>query len=457
MRSRYLYITLLSVLSLQAEAQGTPGVKSVPRLVVNINIDQLDSDHLEWYSSSFGEGGFLRLLAEGMVFERASYPFEHPDRASAITTLVTGTHPFYHLITGQQWVSRTTLRRIHCTEDPQHPGIPSPMQIAVSTIGDELKLSTDGQGKVFAFAPMCDAAVLSAGHAADGAFWTDPTRWCWTGSQYYSNTMPSWLLNFNELKKPKRRNKKYQDQWLQQQQFCLTDLAANCIEQEGLGQDSIPDLLLLTLDASRQDEQTYVEIDRSLSRLIAKTDSIVGHSQTLYILTSTGYHTSQAADQELYRIPTGTFYINRTANLLNMYFGAVWGTGRYVETCLKDQIYLNHQYLESKQLKLTDVLQRAQEFISQMSGVKRVTTNSFHTNLGDLQVEVAPGWHIQDEDTHEDWLVQLGYHAFPIIVVGPGITPRHVTSHVSVDRIAPAIAKAIRIRAPNACKSEPLF
>ncbi len=46
---------------------------------------------------------------------------------------------------------------------------------------------------------------------------------------------------------------------------------------------------------------------------------------------------------------------------------------------------------------------------------------------------------------------------FPIIVFSSGIQSARVQAPVTVDRIAPSIAKAIRIRAPNACNALPLF
>jgi hypothetical protein len=67
------------------------------------------------------------------------------------------------------------------------------------------------------------------------------------------------------------------------------------------------------------------------------------------------------------------------------------------------------------------------------------------TNLGD------------NEDTNDDRLSQAAVPAFPIIFYGVGIPAGHVQIPVTTDRIAPTIAKSIRIRAPNACTAEPLF
>ena len=53
--------------------------------------------------------------------------------------------------------------------------------------------------------------------------------------------------------------------------------------------------------------------------------------------------------------------------------------------------------------------------------------------------------------------IQAAVPAFPIIIYGAGIPAGRVQKPVTTDRIAPTIAKSIRIRAPNACTAEPLF
>jgi hypothetical protein len=207
-RNHYLSITLLAVLGWHIDAQAQYGTRQVPRLVVNITIDQLRSDYLESFATNYGANGFKKLLSEGLVYENASYPFISPDKASAISTIITGTTPSYHSIVGEQWLDRNNLRPVQCTEDPKQPGVPSPSQLAVSCIGDELKIATNGIAKIFAISPFADMAVLSAGHAADGALWLNEKTGQWTTSQYYSNSTPQWILDFNGLYNISNRQKR---------------------------------------------------------------------------------------------------------------------------------------------------------------------------------------------------------------------------------------------------------
>ncbi len=522
MRSnKYIYITLLSVLAFNTEsARAQDSLKYAPRLVVSIAIDQLRTDYLEAFAPVFGNDGFKKLFREGLVYDNASYPFTRIDRASAISSVITGVSPYYHSIVGEKWLDKETLRPVVCTDNPKTPGIPSPTQLMVSTLGDELKVATGGLAKIFSIAPTADAAVLSAGHAADGAFWMDDQEGVWKGSQYYSNNIPQFLLDFNSLLSATNRIEKTQWQPLTQvsgtfnfyqhvgsqepfshsfkgeRKFIdyktsalinadITEIAQKCIVSQTMGYDRVTDLLCLTYYAGNfthkamtecqmELQDTYMRLDRELGRLIKTVEGKLGPQHVLFVLTSTGYSDAESADYARYRVPTGTFYINRTANLLNMYFGAIWGQGRYVETCSGNEIYLNHKLLESRRISLTDATQRAQEFISQMSGVRNVYTslqllsgnnqqiykirNGFNPeHNGDILIEVSPGWQLMNEDSQESQLSRASFTQFPIIFYGAGTKAERVKTPVTTDRIAPTIAKTIRIRAPNACSTEPLF
>lgn len=497
------------MLGWHVEAQAQYGTRQVPRLVVAITIDQLRSDYLENFAPYYGTNGFRKLLTQGLVYENAAYPFVSPDKASAISTIISGTTPSYHSIIGEQWLDRNSLRPTNCTEDPSHPGVPTPSQLAVSTLGDEMKVSSQGTAKIFAIAPFEDMAILAAGHAADGAFWLNEKNGQWTSSQYHSSNTPQWILSFNELSNTKIKKEKteWQPQIIHQKpdfkhvfkgnrrhleyqtsgliNADITELALSCVNYQEMGADDTTDLLCLTYyagpfdhkpvtECQKEIEDTYIRLDKELGNLVSRLESRVGKEEVLFVITSTGYSDPEGIDYARYRIPTGIFYVNRTANLLNMYFGALWGQGRYVEACYDNQLFLNHKLLESKRISLTDASQRAQEFISQMTGVKNVYSslqllngsngqllklrNSFnYQRNGDILIEVAPGWHLQNEDTNYDRLSEASAPLFPIIIYGADIPATRVQLPVTTDRIAPTIAKTIHIRAPNACTAEPLF
>lgn len=457
MRNRYIYITLLSILGFNAETYAQVVVQA-PRLVVSITIDQLRTDYLETYAPLYSNDGLKRLLTDGKVFINGAYNFTPVDRASAIASLHTGTVPYYNGITAEEWLDKQTLRPQNCVRD-QQIGY-SPQFLGTSTISDELKMATNGVAKVFSFAPTADAAILSAGHAADGAAWVSNGKWATTT---YYRPINQWLSGYTRLFLPGTDVNK-----------AVTDAALKCLEQAGVGNDDKTDLLSLTYEAGRHME-SYVELDRQMALLLNGIERQIARDRVLFVITGTSSREEEEeSNQERYRIPTGTFYINRTANLLNMYLGAIFGSAKYVEFCHKNHIYFNHQLLRQKNIHLGEICSRSQEFLLQLSGVRNVYTanqlltsdsyllesirNGFNVEkCGDLIIDIAPGWKLINEDTLEKSISWSAHVPFPIIIYGAGTKAERIQTPVTVDRIAPAVARAIRIRAPNACSSEPLF
>ena len=524
MKYRYISLTLLAAFSATGGKADVPqAVQSAPKLVVNIAIDQLRTDYLEAFAPLYGTEGFRLLLTKGKVYENASYPFSPIDRASAIAAIASGTTPYYNSIVGTQWLDKETLRPVFCVDDSKYGGYltqdcSSPKNLLTSTIGDELKVATGGAAIVYAVAPFRDAAVLSAGHAADGALWIDDDNGYWCSSNYYFKSNPSWIQAFNNLhagdieesqwtpanqlsgnfsyfmgggaQKPfkhtfdsDRRYREFKASGLVN--ASVTDMALQCVATNAMGTDNVTDLLNITYYAGNFDhkavtecqmeiQDTYVRLDREIARLVKELERKVGAQHVLFVITSTGYYDEENADYAKYNIPTGTYYVNLTANLLNMYFGALWGPAQYVETCFGTQIFLDHKQLEQKRINVSKATERAQEFLTQISGVRNVYTsqqllssgnqhiykirNGYNPERnGDILIEVAPGWQVLNETNLKSHLSRASFTQFPIIIYGAGTKAERLPDHVTTDRIAPTISKAIRIRAPNACSAEPLF
>ena len=503
------------------EAQTVP---PVPRLVVNVIVDQLRSDYMEAFSPLYGERGFKRLLKEARVYSQAEYPFSNPDRASAVACLFTGTSPYNNGIVGETWMDRATLRPLYCVEDKAHAGLlttegSSPRHLAVSTIGDELKVATEGKALVYAISPYRDAAVLSAGHAANGAFWINDLTGQWCGTSYYGD-YPSWAVAYDRyyslgkrissidwqpvndlvgnfsyfvsggMRKPFKHNFSGDRKFRQfKASGCVNEevnrFVKHCLTNTTIGVDAITDLLSVTYYAGNFEhntvtespielQDTYVRLDRDLGQLIDDIENKVGADRVLFVITSTGYADQETADLSKYRIPTGDFSINKASALLNMYLMAIYGPGQYVETVHGSQLYLNHKYIEEKQISLTQVMDRSQEFLIQMSGVKDVYTsqrltlgawtpgisrirNSFSPKCsGDIFIEVASGWKLVNEETRTSMLVRESYVGFPLFFLGCNVPLETIKTPVTIDCVAPTVAQFMRIRAPNACSLAPL-
>lgn len=522
-----LLMSLLTAMTVLSAPEAAAAGRGVPRVVVSILVDRLRTDYVNAFMPLYGQEGFVRLLEQGLVYPNAEYPQARPDRASAAATLSTGTTPYNHGIVGTKWLDRQTLRPVGCIDDAKYVGIHTRRTVAptflnVSTIGDELKVATEGKAIVYALAPFSDAAILGAGHAADGAYWIDSETGLWASTSYYQSSLPAWVgvLN-NQTNSPAERIKNitwepsgdlagsfsyflsggmkepFSHKFKGDGRFSsfktsglineeVVKAAVQCVNGTMVGTDDVTDYLSVTLYAGNLDnktaseapmelQDTYVRLDGAIGRLIRAVEDKVGRDRALFVLTSTGYTEEESTDLSRYRIPTGTFDVERAAALLNMYLVAVYGQGIYVESTFGTQLYLNHKLIEQKQINFAEMLERVQDFLLQLSGVKDVYTSSrllqgawtpgisslrgaYHPqNSGDVLIEVRPGWHYVNPTMKEDKLVRESYVPFPVIFFGQGCKAETITTPVKIDYIAPTLSKAMRIRAPNACSAPPLF
>ncbi len=70
-------------------------------------------------------------------------------------------------------------------------GLHSPVNFLESTFSDELEMATNRKAKVFAIGLKESSAILSAGHAANAAYWFDNITGTWMSSSYYIDSFPS--------------------------------------------------------------------------------------------------------------------------------------------------------------------------------------------------------------------------------------------------------------------------
>ena len=427
MKNKYLIATLLALLASEVPAQ---------KLLVNITIDGLNADKMIAVGQKPTSTGFRKLIRQALLYKNATYPFTPVDRASAMAAIVTGTTPFYNGITGNRWLDKQTLRPIGCVADG------TPKAMLCSNLADELKVKTEGAGMVFSIANDQEAAILSAGHAANGAFFRDSKTKRWCTSSYYSKTGFNWLSAFDSLN-PAEDN------------HTITKLAFQCIDSNLLGTDEMCDILSVNYDADH-----YESLDRCLGNLIQGVEQKVGAQNVLFTITGTINTDETFSDAyERFKVPSGTFYINRTGNLLNMYLGALYGRHQYIEGYYRNHIFFNKKIIEQRRLNKVELRNQCRSFLLDCDGVKDVKTTAdvLPPHSGDLIVEIMPGWNLLNEESGEKYQYRANFMPVPIIIYGEGIKPQHIDTEVTIDRLAPTIANCIHIRAPNASTAQPLF
>lgn len=190
-----------------------------PKVVVIIVIDQFRGDYLERYHDQFGDAGFRMLLDRGAYFSNCNYNYANTRTAPGHSTLFTGAYTIGHGIIGNEWWDPAKQAMVTSVEDDStrlvgingnKPGA-SPHNLMADTLGDELKLATQGKARVFAVSLKDRAAILPGGFAADGAYWIEPQRGEWITSTYYRNDLPQWVLDFNARQIDKYWNREWKD------------------------------------------------------------------------------------------------------------------------------------------------------------------------------------------------------------------------------------------------------
>ena len=199
-----------------------------PKLIVVIVIDQFRGDYLDRYRDEFGDSGFRFLLDHGAYFPNCNYNYANTRTAPGHATLFTGAYSNGHGIVSNEWWDQKKKRMITSVEDDDTKLVgadgksgASPHNLMGDTLGDEMKLATQGKSRVFAVSLKDRASVLPGGFSADAAYWIDPKSGAWITSTYYRDQLPPWAQNFNST-----RQQKYWDRdWVDAQGTKLASTA----------------------------------------------------------------------------------------------------------------------------------------------------------------------------------------------------------------------------------------
>jgi predicted AlkP superfamily pyrophosphatase or phosphodiesterase len=193
------------------------------RLVLQLTVDGLRADLLSRYADRFGEGGFLYLKQNGVVFANAHYQHANTETIVGHATLATGAQPSVHGMTGNVWFDAETGELAYNIEDADFPLLPSrekartgaqvdpaqklarsqgrsPRALLAETFADKLKSYTGGKARVFAVSGKDRGAVALAGKAGK-AFWLSTNSGDFVTSAYYYDSYPDWASKWNGQRK----------------------------------------------------------------------------------------------------------------------------------------------------------------------------------------------------------------------------------------------------------------
>ncbi|MDR0795426.1 MAG: alkaline phosphatase family protein [Tannerella sp.] len=415
-------LAILAIANLQAQQQA-------PKLVVYITIDQLRGDYIDYFYHTFGERGFKRLINEGTVYHNVSFEYPNVSQANAYATLYTGSNPCDHGITSDLVYEFYRDREVSPLFDPEYLGNftrdnYSPKKLLTSTIGDELKIASNGASEVYSIAPDAESAIISAGHAANAAYWIDNYNGKWATTTFYKGVSSLWYIdrynNGNESL-PVRMNSMVWKPTLSIDQYTafpyvkdkvnfnhtfrantvdcypriksspfgnkeVNRLVFQFLEYAAFGTRPNPDMLAISYYAGNyfdnmskeytfEMQDLYIHLDKDIEELLDMLDKKVGLKNVLIVMSGTGYYKGEEIIPAELQVVGGEFNTNYTLAILNMFLKATYGDKNWIKGYYNNQIYFNRKIIEDSDLVLADFQQKSADLLYDKSGVARVTTD----------------------------------------------------------------------------------
>jgi hypothetical protein len=488
-----------------------PAQPGPPKLVVGIVVDQFRYDYLTRFRAGYTEG-LDRLLKRGAVFTNARY--QHFPTVTAIghATFLTGATPSLSGIVGNEWFDRETGRNVTSVGDDSvrllggaGAGGSSPRRLMVSTIGDEMKIAWRGKPCVIGISLKDRAAILPAGHMADGAYWFDDRSGGFASSTFYFPALPAWVAEFNSARpadryagvewKPLDSSPDYPAFSRQMAAAPGPDLyraleatpygnelveafAERAIDAENLGRRGATDLLIVSFSAndyvghdegpdSPQVRDMALRTDRLLGKFFAFLESKVGLENVLVVFAADHGVASVPEVLEREKMPGGRLSAKVAGNAIQAALAAEFGEGQWIASQSDSSLYLNLKLIRQRQLNRTAVERAAAAAALDLPHVFRVYTreqllngtaedpvarrvaNGFlPSRSGDLVILTDPYWIASNSGTTHGSVFEYDSHV-PVIFMGPGIRPGRYHQVIAPNDIAPTLATMLAIETPG--------
>lgn len=539
-----VFLALIICFSVRAQSVNelkTNNVSSNPKLVIGIIVDQMRYDYLTRFYNKYGEGGFKRMMNEGFNCKNNHFNYIPTKTGPGHASVFTGTTPKYHGVIGNSWYDKESQKTVYCASDDSQESIgtktssgeKSPHRMETTTFADENRLFTQMQGKTIGVSIKDRGAIFPAGHTANAAYWFQGNdEGVWISSSFYIKELPKWVSDFNssevvksylkewntlydietytesgsdlndfegvfkgketatfpyDLKKLKKKNGNFTI--IKSTPFgnsLTTDFALAALKGEGLGQDSITDVLTVSFSStdavghkfgvnSKEIQDTYLRLDKDLERLFNALDEEVGKGEYVVFLTADHGAVDVPSYLQSVNIPAGYLNNSERKQIFKKFLVDEYGTSDVLENISNNQIFLNRKKIKELKLDLEDVQQaivNEQMTYKHISKAYSATTMSSVNFLDGIEALLQKGFNQkrsgdvllvnnpafisygktgtthgsgQNYDTH-----------VPLLFFGKGIKHGQTLQKTEITDIAPTITALLGISFPNGAIGEPL-
>ena len=412
----------------------------------------------------------------------------------------------------------------------------SPVNLLSTNFADELKIATQGQSVVVGVSIKNRGAILPSGHFPDGAFWFDAKTGDFVTSTYYMDQLPGWVIAFNK----KRLARKYMsgtwepilplDQYtesgpadspyegklgnsetpvfpydleairkddkdysaLRSTPFgnsIVAEMAKAALIGEQMGKDDITDLLTISFSSTdymghllgtnaKEIEDCYLRLDQELAEILNFLDQEVGKGEYAVFLTAD--HAVAPVPQSLIdqKVPAGYIQRRPIESITMKAITQKYGEAPWVENISNDQIFLNHEVLEAKNIDkdafMDDMIRTLLTFkgiknvfkasdmntMEYTKGIRAKLQNGYNAKRsGDLLLVYEPGW-FQTNYGKTGTTHGSGYNYdthVPLLMYGKGIPAGYSSvRRLSITDIIPTLCLLYEINLPNGANGQPI-
>ncbi|MCW3807372.1 alkaline phosphatase family protein [Plebeiibacterium marinum] len=416
-----LFVALVVCTHLHMRAQS-------PKLVVFVNIDELQTEHLLKFRNKFSQHGFNQLIRQGTFYHNADFQSASSYRGTKLLNLFTGAYPGIHGIINEKWydINQSAVKNAYAFEAPDiesHPdsGLIVTAKIQTSTLADELLMITRGKSKIATIGLDAESNAFYANSQNVSKFWFDKTSGDIITS--LNDSVKPWVDKFNSMKfadmyikrqwGPAFDLRKYHEYMTGEQgkrhflydlheesesttpyqkilgtpfeNYLVRDFAAALLLNEGFGKDDFTDMLSVHFTCKpflnskvelfdAEIEDMLLRLDEQIETFIQVVKENVGLEHTLFVFSSTPTMNWGVETLKQYNISTGYFNGTKTAALLNLYLMAIYGQGKWVKGYQNKQYYLNHKLIKENGVSFEEIQDKAARFLLEVSGVQNTIT-----------------------------------------------------------------------------------
>lgn len=513
-------------------------------------------DHCYYpYASTSTGPGHASILTGATLDKSGIINNEWYDRKAAAQVYCAGSDRYDFVPPPRVFPSATSANPGKTDETARKPkSVGNPDRLLVETVGDVLKREHP-KSKVIGLSLKDRSSILPTGKRPDGVYWFNGQ---FTTSTYYTDSLPRWVERFNssgyaeqwfgknwERSRPNLNYSAYSSpddttgessvngrkttfphamtggkDKIQKEYYealanspmgndLLLAFAKTCIENENLGTDDEPDLLVLSFSSNDLVGHTFGPDSQEVLDITLRSDAIVADLLD-YLDRTIGkgqYSLAITADHGICPLPeyaaktlpdardamrvSSVKLMTGAESYLREKFGKPVGpdekiedladeakssrgkAGLWIESAPAPWIYLNTRQIEAKQLDRETVALELANWLKRQPGIQnaftaseiansknpndllRLIQRSYHPDRsGDVYVVLKP-YHLLGDPLKSRGTTHGSPHDYdrhvPLLVYGPGIAHGRFKEPVTPQHMAPITARFLGVSNPKDC------